>query len=517
MSDQINHPKKYSELRNIFKYYIDSYTTLYQLKTENTEELNSIYKMIKTELIDSNKYLPKIIIKDILNIIPYNNRYTKSYLSLAKLIYDDYNVCEVNNVEDVSNFLFYKEYGIKLNKIYDFGKIQSENLEILTEDTIYRAIMYNDLKKLISFTDIKGFKDMEKLQSSLYPYPEFGYSYLELCCYYGAVDCFKFLITKFYAQISLRCLYLSFLGKNPEIMSECLKHYKPDDYCMMYAIISHNIDFVTFLMNEYDIQIDLRDCGIYKNLDSFLVYLDQTNAIKTCFVNSARFNIPSFCEYFLSLGVKVNVKIEGGLTALHIAAWENCKETVEFLFLHGAKIKEKEDAGRTALHLAARKQSKETVEFLISHGININEKTNVGDTALHVAAVNNRKEIAEILISNGIKINEKNDFNRTALHYTASEKSKETAELLISHHAKVNEKDLNGKTPLHYAAQENDKEIVEILISHGANINEIDIYGYTALSIAKYRGFKEMAELLLSHGADINVKRKSSSSKCNIF
>ena len=122
MSDQINHPKKYSELRNIFKYYIDSYTTLYQLKTENTEELNSIYKMIKTELIDSNKYLPKIIIKDILNIIPYNNRYTKSYLLLAKLISDEYHIKEVNKITTISNFLFYKEYGIKLDKSDDFEK-----------------------------------------------------------------------------------------------------------------------------------------------------------------------------------------------------------------------------------------------------------------------------------------------------------------------------------------------------------------------------------------------------------
>ncbi|EAX93672.1 hypothetical protein TVAG_103910 [Trichomonas vaginalis G3] len=81
MSYQDTHLKEYSELRSIYKYYIDSYNTLYQLKTENEEELNSIYKMIKTELIDSKSYLPNIIIQEILNIIPYNNRYTRSYLS----------------------------------------------------------------------------------------------------------------------------------------------------------------------------------------------------------------------------------------------------------------------------------------------------------------------------------------------------------------------------------------------------------------------------------------------------
>ncbi|EAX93638.1 hypothetical protein TVAG_003270 [Trichomonas vaginalis G3] len=109
MSDQDIHPSKYSELRSIYKYHIDSYIALYRLKTENKEDLNSIYKMIKTELIDSKKYPPKNIIRDILKIIPYKNGYTKSYLYLAKLISNEYHVKEVNNVEFISNFLFYKE------------------------------------------------------------------------------------------------------------------------------------------------------------------------------------------------------------------------------------------------------------------------------------------------------------------------------------------------------------------------------------------------------------------------
>ncbi|EAX87362.1 hypothetical protein TVAG_015250 [Trichomonas vaginalis G3] len=108
MSDQDSNQSKYSKLRSVYKYFIDSYDALYQLKTEKEEELNSIYKMIKTNLIDSKKCLPQIIIKDILDIIRYNNRYTKSYLSLAKLISDDYQVKEINNVEYVSTFCFTK-------------------------------------------------------------------------------------------------------------------------------------------------------------------------------------------------------------------------------------------------------------------------------------------------------------------------------------------------------------------------------------------------------------------------
>ncbi|EAY22377.1 hypothetical protein TVAG_378560 [Trichomonas vaginalis G3] len=432
MSDKDIYPNKFSELRSICKYYIDLYNALYQLKTEKEEDLNSIYKMIKTELIDSNKHPPQIIIRDILNIIPYNNRYTKSYLSLAKLISDDYHVTDVRDVESISNFLFFKEYGIKLNKSDNFKKIKSENLNFHTEDTIYRAIMYNDLERFIAFTEREWFDKNQRLKSSLYPYSEVGYSLLELCCYHGAVDCFKFLRTKFQSYVSYKCLNLSFLGGNPDIMSECLKYQKPKEYgnCMDYAIISHNIDFVTFLMNEYQIKINLLYCGLHNNFESFLVYFDQTNDVNKCFNISVKFNIPSFCEYFLSNGANINEKYEYGETALHFAAINNSKETAELLISHGININEKDKNGKAALHFAAINNNKETAELLISHGININEKDKNGKAALHFAAINNNKETAELLISHGININEKDKNGKAALHKAAFNNSEETAELL---------------------------------------------------------------------------------------
>ena len=179
--------------------------------------------------------------------------------------------------------------------------------------------MNNDLEKFITFTGIDGFDKDQKLKSDLYPDSYEGYSLLELCCYHGAVDCFKLLRTKFNSEITEECLELSFLGGNKEIMSECFKYQKPNEKCMEYAIISHNIDFVTFLMNEYNIDIDLEICGDHKNLESFLVYFDPTNDINKCFVYSPMFNIPSLTEYFLSHGANVNKTVECGITALHIA------------------------------------------------------------------------------------------------------------------------------------------------------------------------------------------------------
>ncbi|EAX93663.1 hypothetical protein TVAG_091980 [Trichomonas vaginalis G3] len=141
MSDQDTHPNKFSELRSKYKYHIDLYNALYQLKTENEEEINKIYKMLKTELIDSKKCLPHTIVNDIFCIILFNNRYTKAYLSLAKLIYDNYQLNEDITQEQSVRYIFYKEYGIKLNKSDNFETLILEDLSFQREDTIYRAIM----------------------------------------------------------------------------------------------------------------------------------------------------------------------------------------------------------------------------------------------------------------------------------------------------------------------------------------------------------------------------------------
>ncbi|EAY01965.1 hypothetical protein TVAG_431060 [Trichomonas vaginalis G3] len=63
--------------------------------------------------------------------------------------------------------------------------------------------------------------------------------------------------------------------------------------------------YVTFMMNEYDLEIGLDYCGLYNNKESFLIYFDQINDINKCFINSARFDIPSLLEYFLSHGSNI--------------------------------------------------------------------------------------------------------------------------------------------------------------------------------------------------------------------
>ncbi|EAY13676.1 ankyrin repeat protein, putative [Trichomonas vaginalis G3] len=503
----------YNKLTEIFTGYNDVYNALYMLKTNDEEKLNAIYKKIKQNLIDSYQISPGDIIIDISELSIYNNRYMKSYLAIAKQIFDEYHLNHVNEINRVFNYLFYKEYSTVLNenegKSFNDFEYSHYSSDIHEQKTIRRSIMDDDKIALVIFTEGEEFDKNQKLKSNLYPYSYEGISLLELCCYHGSVNCFKILITKFQSEITPDCLRYSFLGGNPDIMYECLKVQKPDNECMKYAIISHNIDFVTFLMNEHNKKIDLKLCSKYNNLQSFLVYLDQTNDINTCFVYSLNFHLSSLLEYFISNGADINAKTKGGLTPLHIAAFKNYQETSEILISNGADINAKTEFSWTPLHIAARNNCKETSEILISNGADINAKTKDGWTPLHLAARNNCKETSEILISNGADINAKTEDGWTPLHLAARNNCKETSEILISNGADINAKTEDDWTPLHLAAINNSKETLEILISNGADINAKTEDDWTPLHLAAINNSKETLEILISNGADINAKTKS--------
>ncbi|EAY12320.1 ankyrin repeat protein, putative [Trichomonas vaginalis G3] len=400
------------------------------------------------------------------------------------------------------------------------------------------------------FTEREGFDKDIMLKSDFYPCQEDkSLSLLELCCYHGAVNCFKFLRAEFNSKITETCLELSFLGENPDIMSECLKYIEPTASCMIMAIVSHNIDFVTFLLNEYNISIDdklfLHYCCMHQNLQAFLVYLHHTKSINICFVYSPSFNIPALCAHFLSYGIDVNKgEDQKGRTALHIAAKYNCKETTKFLISNGADV-DAQDCNKhiTPLHLAPKydhhqiadilinngadiniydyfrrtalhytaindNNSLKTAKILISHGINLNFRDGNGYTAVIYAVINNHFELADLLLSSGASTDRFPHWD-TILHFAASTKSTIFTKLLIEKDSYVDKRNRDGDTPLHITAMNDSRKNAEILISSGAKVNIKNKKGQTPLHLAIKYSSREFIKLLLTHGADINKKDKN--------
>ncbi|EAY12026.1 hypothetical protein TVAG_038720 [Trichomonas vaginalis G3] len=519
---------------DMFKDYIDVFTSLYQLNTRDEGEISKLYAIIKKILIELNLFSPKDIIDVVSKAIKYNNRYYRSYLALLKLIYEEYPLTKNKYLDKFISYNMLKEYGIDLPHIATLCCSESECLfDLFKENTIYKAILEDNKESFIFFIENDGFNPKKNLIHFLFP--DSHLTLLELCCYYGSVGCFKLLRTKFNSKITSSCLTYSFLGGNPEIMSECLKYQKPNKDCMKYAIISHNIDFVTFLVNEFNIQIDLEHCEYYNNLHAYLVYLDKTNDINTCFVYSPDFRSLSLCKYFVSVGVDVNAIVADEFALYRAVRYS--KDFAEFLIANGANVNETVNSTKPALHNAIFFSNLEVVKLLISNGADVNAKIFDKRTPAHEASKYGRNtEILEFLCIHGADINAKDKQKITPLHLTLLFPNlanadvllyhganieapdsfghtpifwcsdKEFTEFFIAHGANINARDVKGQSPLQYAIKCNRNEKAEMLISYGADVNAQDLKGRTALHYASRAKNKDMIKYLISHGADVNIK-----------
>jgi ankyrin repeat protein len=154
--------------------------------------------------------------------------------------------------------------------------------------------------------------------------------------------------------------------------------------------------------------------------------------------------------------------------------------------------------GQAALHRAAQDGNKASVELLLANGAEVDIKDMVGQTPLHLAAEHSDNiELLELLVSYGADINAQTKLKYklwTPLHRAALTGHAQVAKWLIAHGVNVDSKDSKGQTPLFYAVMNKHKESIEVLIASGADINVQDAKGNTLVHfiLKKYRKHKEM-------------------------
>lgn len=88
MSNSIDSHSHYDSLMKLFKNYQHIFDVLYQLETENEEEICNLLKDIKVILLDTNIISPSDMVNIICKIFPYNIRHFKSYWLLFKRFYE---------------------------------------------------------------------------------------------------------------------------------------------------------------------------------------------------------------------------------------------------------------------------------------------------------------------------------------------------------------------------------------------------------------------------------------------
>jgi len=111
------------------------------------------------------------------------------------------------------------------------------------------------------------------------------------------------------------------------------------------------------------------------------------------------------------------------------AAWKGSAECVDLLIKAGADLNLKDNGGLTALMKAAGQGSPECVDLLIKAGADLNLKDKAGMTALMKAAGQGSPECVDLLIKAGADLNLKDRCEEnTALSLAKSETEKQSWE-----------------------------------------------------------------------------------------
>ncbi len=242
-------------------------------------------------------------------------------------------------------------------------------------------------------------------------------------------------------------------------------------------------------------------------------------------------------EALLKAGAKRDAIDRLGQTPLHIAAREECYQSVDLLrcpeninardydgrlpLYHAIiqkdleKVKalrpdllDSEDRIHLALEWAVQSSAPNVLDLLLNiYSESVNEPDGDGRTIIHMAAELESLEVLTILLEAKSKpdVNLTCEMERTPLHYAAIKGRVKNMRYLVEKGAEVDKADKEKQTPLHMAAINDEVEAVAVLLEEKADIDLQDSEQQTPLFLAACYGCVDVVKRLLEENADVKL------------
>ena len=168
----------------------------------------------------------------------------------------------------------------------------------------------------------------------------------------------------------------------------------------------------------------------------------------------------------------------------------------------------KDTNGVTGLHLACQNGSLRVVKYLISKQCNVRDNTADGKSCLHAAVQEGSIELINYLKSLGLSINCTDKQNKSLLHFACARGNMELVKhLIVEQKLPINQKDSNGRSCLFFACTGKSIAVVRYLVEEcKCDIFSKDVQGSLPIHLACTEGRTDIMEYLVSQGCDPNYR-----------